>query len=58
MSSMCASCKTKFYRADASSYINQKAPIISKEINVKEGGGAWYKSEIHEVKEVIRKTEK
>ena len=31
--------KTKAYRNDASSYINQKAPILSKEMIVKEAGG-------------------
>ena len=47
---MCVNCKIKFYRNDASSYINQKAPIISKEITVKEVHGDCYNSEIREAK--------
>ena len=35
---MCVNCKTNFYRNDASSYINQRAHLISKEITVKEAG--------------------
>ena len=31
---MRVNCKTKFCRSDASSYINQKAPINSKEYTV------------------------
>ena len=41
------------YRNVASSYLNQKAPIISKEITVKETGGNWYNSEICEAKKVM-----
>ena len=58
MSSMCVNCKTKIYRNDASSYINQKAPIINKEITAKETGGNWYNSEIRETKKVMRCAEK
>ena len=41
ISSMCLNCKTKIYRIVVSSYINQKTPIISKEITLKETGGRW-----------------
>ena len=58
MSSMCVNCKTKIYRNDASSYIYQKAPILRKEITVKETGGNWYKSDIRKAKKVMRKAEK
>ena len=57
MSSMCVDCKTKIYRNVAPSYINQKAPIISKEITVKETGVNWYSSEIREAKKVLGKAE-
>ena len=58
MSSVCVNCKTINYRNVASSYLNQKAPIISKEITVNETGGNWYNSEKREAKKVVRKTEK
>ena len=58
MSPMCVNCKTNFYRNHSSSYINQKAPLISKEITVKETGGVWYNSEIRGAKKVMRKAEK
>ena len=50
MSSMCVNCKSKIYRNVASSYINYKAPIISKEIAVMETGVNWYNSETREEK--------
>ena len=50
MSSVRVNCKAKIYRNVASSYLNQKAPIISKEITVKDFGGNWYNSEIREAK--------
>ena len=52
---MCVNCITKLYRNDASSHINLKAPIISKEITVKETVGIGYNSEICEAKKVMRK---
>ena len=58
VSSVCVNCKTKIYRNVASSYLNQKAPIISKEITVKETGGNWYNSDIRKAKKVMRKAEK
>ena len=58
MSSMCVNCKTEIYRNDAPSYINHKAPIISKEITVKETGGNWYIAKIRGAKKVMRKAEK
>ena len=58
ISPMCVSSKTKFYRNDASSYTNQKAPLICKKITVKETGGVWYISEIREAKKIMRKAEK
>ena len=48
----------KIYMNVASSYISQKAPIISKEITVKETGVNWYNSEISEAEKVIKKMEK
>ena len=42
---MCLNSKTSFYRNDASSYINQKAPLICKEITVEESGQIWYNIE-------------
>ena len=41
-----------------SSYLNQKAPIISKELPVKEICGNWYNSEIREAKKVMGKAGK
>ena len=48
MSSMCVNCKTEKYRNDTSSYINQKALILSNEITDKETGDNWYNSELRE----------
>ena len=42
---------------DASSYINQKAPLNFKEITVKEAGGVWYNIETRETKKFMRKAE-
>ena len=42
----------------ASCYLNQRAPIISKEITVKETGGNCNNSGIREARKVMRKTEK
>ena len=42
MSPMCVSCKTYFYRNDASSYIYQKPPLTCKEFTVKEASRVWY----------------
>ena len=50
---MGVNCKTKTYSNVASSYLNQKPPIISKET-----GSNWYNSEIREAKKVIRKAKK
>ena len=47
---MCVSCKTNFYRYDASTYINQKALLICKEITVKETGRVLYNGEKREAK--------
>ena len=58
MSSVCVDCRTKIYRFVASSYLNQKAPIISTETTVKETGGNWYNSEVREAKKVMRKAGK
>ena len=58
ISFLCVSCISIFNGKDASSFINQKASLISKEITVKDTGGVWYNTEIREVKKVIRKTEK
>ena len=58
MPSVCVNCKTKIYRIVASSYLNHKAPINSKEITVKKTGGNWYNSEIRKARKVMRKAEK
>ena len=55
MSFMCVNSKTHFYRNNASSYINRKASIFSKEMKVREAGREWHNSEIRELKNVMRK---
>ena len=58
MSPMCVNCETNFHRNDASSCINQKPPLICKEITVRETSGVWYNGEIHETKKKLRKKRK
>ena len=48
----------KLIRNVASSYLKQKAPIISKEITVKETGGNWYNSDIRKAKKSDEKSGK
>ena len=57
-SSTCVNCKTKCYREIASSYIDEKVPVIRKTNKLKEKSGNWYKSEIREAKKVMRRAEK
>ena len=53
ISPMCVNCKTNFYRNDASSYVDLKAPLLCKEITGKETGGVSYNSEIPEAKKKL-----
>ena len=57
MSPMFVNYETNFFRNNASSYINLKAPVICKEITVIEAGGVWYNSE-YVKKKTMRKAEK
>ena len=58
MSSNYVNSKTKFNSNYTSSYINQKVPLVSKEITVKEAGGDWYNSQMSEAKKDIIKVDR
>ena len=38
---------------NASSYVNQKAPLIYKEITVKETGGVWYNTDLRGTLKIV-----